>query len=229
MKFRIYSFTLLILLLINSYSILHAGESNSSKDWIPEIVDSTRRVIFPRPYWNLARDWRIETRNEFSFADKNGKIATIQIIKKDLYSNGFLGFYRLKECSNINVSFSVRYQENGNVADRFKIYWGEFKNNKSLPALYNFTILKNGHFQVGKSMDKYKPNWVCIHDGIVTNWNPASIYNVICIQQNGIECKISVNGGILIYTMLDSFEGVETGFDIFGSDSWEIKKIEFAE
>lgn len=216
-------------MLINSYTSIYSSEANRSKDWIPETEDSTRVVFYTGSLMDKTMSWRIETRNNIKFENKNGKIASINFINNDRISRGFLGFYRLKECSSINASFFVRYQDSGNFADRFKIYWGEFKNYQSLPVLYNFTILKDGHFRVSKSIDKSKPNWVCIYDGFANNWNPANIYNVICIQQNGSECKISINGGIQIYTILDSFDGIETGLDIFSSDSWEIKKIEFAD
>jgi hypothetical protein len=229
MKIKFLCFSLLILLLINSYSILHSSELRRSKDWIPEIVDSIVRVTYPKSFFDSTLTWRIDTRNTLKIDKKNGKLATINITKKDQVSKGYLGFYRLKDCSSIDASFFVKYQASGNVADRIFIYWGEFKNYQTLPVLYNFTILKDGHYRVNKLVDKSKPIWVCIHDGFVNNWNPATICNVIRIQQNGDECKISVNGEIQICTMLGSFDGVETGFDISGSESWDINKIEFAE
>lgn len=230
MKIKIVPFSLfLIFMLINSYSILNSNEARISNNWIPELEDSIKLVSFPRPFWDTAFSWRILTSNDFRMDKKIGKITTIHIIKKDRVSKGYLEFYRLKECSSIDASYFVRYQDYGNVADRFNIYWGEFKNDQSLPVRYNFTILKDGHFRLSKLSDKSKPNWVCIHDGYVNNWKPANNYNVISIQQQGFECKISVNGGIQMYTRLDSFEGVETGFSIYYNDSWDINKIRLAE
>lgn len=218
---------LFVFMLMNSFSFLHSGETVRSKEWIPEIVDSTRYVYFMSMMWDNTRSWKIETKNNFKDENNTVKSVTIHITGIHRKTDGYLNFLRSKESSSMNATFYVRYQDAGSIADRFKIYWGEKKFYQ--PVYYNFTILKDGHFRVLKYRYDSKPNWVCIQDGFATNWNPAKKFNVICIQQRVNECKISVNGGILMYTWQESFEGLDTGFDIDINDSWDISKIEYAE